>query len=103
MTNAITRLPGVPVRGAFLREVNRLTTLSGRRVEDVAATVGLPLAALTGAHGGLITVPGSKLRAIAEAIGADHLALTRVWLGGHSAWLLPLFDEVLGEQRQAST
>ena len=83
-----------PMRGAFLREVTRLIATSGFSVEAVAQMSELPVAALTGAHGGVIRVPVNKVRRIAEITGAEPGELARIWCTEHAPWVLDLFDDL---------
>lgn len=84
-------------KGSFLREVQRLIAKSGRTPVDVAAAVGLPLAALTGAHDGLIRIPGPKLKQLALELGVTDAALLRTWLQEFQPWLVELLDELMSE------
>lgn len=87
-----------PMHGTFLREVDRLIATSDFDIEAVAKIAGLPLAALTGAHGGVIRVPVQKIRSLADITGADHRALTRIWCAEYAPWVIELLDELCGSK-----
>ena len=90
------------MRGAFQRELNRLIATSDLGLEAIAEIVGLPIAALAGAHGGAIRVPVTKLAAIAELTNADQLELTRTWCAEYAPWVLELLEDLCLEVRARS-
>jgi hypothetical protein len=87
--------PNAVPHGTFRREVQRLIEASGRTVEEVARAVELPVAAFTGAHGGAIQIPSSKLKRIGEELGIDDTALFRIYLQEFDPWLVELFDDLM--------